>query len=1318
MNFNKSVVATFVGAAISSFTFGAAASESFSTSAIKPINNVLSKHNSKHVNSPTKSGMVNQFDKTIGKNTFQWAAQNESVPNLGPVPANKKLAVAADFYLNKLTGFSSDKTGVTQAVLANVHDIGRGAKIAKYKQKVGGVDVFNREYNVMMDKHFNLVAASGYFADKKSTATLPAAIKDLDGAFGEASKSIEVAFSAIGGDTSSVTLSKKDTSGGFDIFSVQNSTEGNQLVGEPRAKRVFFEHKGQLVAAHYVEVERSSDDGVDSTHFSYVISAKTGEVLFEKNLVSHEGEFTYRVYADADGKPWDSPHGNVIPAPQDADPDAWMTAEYLTAPLVSISAGPISTMDPWLADDATTTSGNNVFAYLDAIAPQGFSNGDYTAETTSANTFDYSYRVDEAEYSINNRKAAIVNLFYVNNYLHNEYYDHGFDEASGNAQVDNYERGGEGNDPLNVEVQDYSGFNNANMSTPADGYSPRMQMYLWDKTFAANGVSYGLTATSNPELGVDGLLQTTLGASFGPLEYEAFSGKLVEIVDGTDPTRDGCEEAVNAEDLAGNIAIIDRGACAFVEKVRNAQTAGAIAVVVANNRDGDTAIIMGGDNFDDIVIPSMMISENEGASVYAAMAEGDVTVSMFREDVSRSFKDSSWDNGTVAHEWGHYISNRLVGNSSGLSSLQARSMGEGFGDFHALLFLSEEDDNLLAGNESYGLGYSDSPYIRSFVYGIRNYPYSTNMEINPQTFEDVSLYPDLVHAPGSIFATMLWDSFVDMVNDERHTFDEAKSLMKDYLVAGYKMMPMAPTFTEGRDAILAAAYANDEEDYKVILAAFARRGMGLGAESPSRFATDHAGVVESYDTELATFSVASHDLNVNYEGLMTGYCSSDNILDKGETGTVSFTVQNGGSEVLSGLTGVVEVVSDHDVTFANDGMVTIGDLAMFGSATSTPIEFTLNEAGTGDEVVLQLTFPDLAEGTIAADYSLSTTANVDFEERPLVGTSQYEDLNTLSRLNDFTEVVMTGDDMAIDTFGLAQWSADDGFIYATNNSFESDVSFETRPMTVGFDGDFTVSFWHYYNIEATWDGAVVEVSLNGGDWVDVLDAGATFLGDGYRDTMLADTTAAIAGQEAFTGQYYNAETGAFGGFETISFGESINGNQVQFRFRMSTDGAAAEDGWYIDDLTFTNIQTSIFTDVVAGDTFACDNRMPFVSSISDDTTVDEGSAVNLSVEGMDPNNDELTYSWSQTSGVEVTLTGADMADVSFTAPEVTGNQTLEFTAMVSDGTESASQTVTVSVNDTTVRTPPTTSNGSSSGGGSTGWLSLLLLPLMMLRRRK
>jgi len=845
------------------------------------------------------------------------------------------------------------------------------------------------------------------------------------------------------------------------------------------------------------------------------------------------------------------------------------------------------------------------------------------------------------------------------------------------------------------------------MSTPADGRSPRMQMYLYNNV--VNGVDIGIETTVGDDVVLlDVVQQSNFGAEF----YDV-SGDVIRIDDATGVVTDGCEAAANGADLDGKIVIVDRGACNFTAKVLHAQDEGAIAVLIANNTDNDSAAPMGGSD-DAVTIPNMGINFKAGAAIYAALDAGDaVSIDMYVREHTAKFKGSSWDNGTVTHEWGHYISNRLVGNSSGLSNQQGRSMGEGFGDFHALLLVSAEDDLMVAGNEMYGGGYSDSTYTGSFVTGIRPYPYSTNTTTNPSSFEDVGLYPDEVHSPGSIWGNMLWESFIGLANDERHTFDQAKDLMKDYLVAGYKMMPIAPTFTEARDAILAAAFANEEEDYKVILAAFAKRGMGLGAVSPSRYDKSHSGVVESNKVDLATVYVGEHELNLNYEGVTSGYCSNDNIIDKGETGTVSFTVNNVGNEDLTEVMGTITVVSGHDVTLANDGMVTLGDVARSGSAASGPIEFTLNESGTGDDLVFEISFPDLEGVENVEDYTLSTTVNVDFVERPLVGTSQFEDFNTLSVMHDFTEVVAAGSD-AKGTFRLEQWGGGDGFIYGANNPYTSDVSFGTRAMTVGYEGDYVIDFWHYFDMEEEegegygYDGGVVEISVNGSEWADVTEWDGEFEGPGYPYVAYA-----------FGGDGRLAYTGNSGGWqhEVINFGQALNGNDVQIRFRIASDANSHADGWYIEDMTFSNIQSSVYSDVIAGDTNACDNRAPMLT-MSAGPTVTEGEAVSLSVGVTDPNaGDTFTYAWTQTAGAEATLVGADTAELSFAAPALdAGTAILAFNVSVSDGTDTVTESVSVTVN--AIPAPTVAPKKSSSGGGSTGLLALLLLPLALFRRRK
>jgi extracellular elastinolytic metalloproteinase len=73
----------------------------------------------------------------------------------------------------------------------------------------------------------------------------------------------------------------------------------------------------------------------------------------------------------------------------------------------------------------------------------------------------------------------VQNLFYLNNVVHDILYLHGFTESVGNFQVDNFGKGGAGNDAVKAEAQDGGGLDNANFATPPDGRKPRMQMYLW-----------------------------------------------------------------------------------------------------------------------------------------------------------------------------------------------------------------------------------------------------------------------------------------------------------------------------------------------------------------------------------------------------------------------------------------------------------------------------------------------------------------------------------------------------------------------------------------------------------------------------------------------------------------------------------------------------------------------------------------------------------------------------------------------------------------------------------------------------------------------
>lgn len=114
-------------------------------------------------------------------------------------------------------------------------------------------------------------------------------------------------------------------------------------------------------------------------------------------------------------------------------------------------------------------------------------------------------------------------------------------------------------------------------------------------------------------------------ATYGPAPGATFgAGPFVVATDIVDPalpgdtTSNGCSPFTNAADVAGKIAVIDRGACAFVIKTANAQAAGARGVVFVNNVAGEFGDIGGDAN--SASIPSIILSQGDGATLKANIA--------------------------------------------------------------------------------------------------------------------------------------------------------------------------------------------------------------------------------------------------------------------------------------------------------------------------------------------------------------------------------------------------------------------------------------------------------------------------------------------------------------------------------------------------------------------------------------------------------------------------------------------------------------------------------------------------------------------------
>ena len=500
----------------------------------------------------------------------------------------------------------------------------------------------------------------------------------------------------------------------------------------------------------------------------------------------------------------------------------------------------------------TVTRGNNAHAYRDGRDEGQPSEGE--PDGGPELRFDFGF-ADDRE-ALDQSDAAIVNLFYGVNKVHDLAQRYGFTEEAGNYQETNYGGASGANDPVIAQAQDggllaESGspppdyLNNANFSTRGDGSPGVMQMYLW--TTAASdtlvsaagpdplaGKRYGPTSAVAQGWGEGAYVDTVLAVRAPITRYD----------DGIAETSraDACEPPVDPDALAGRIVVIDRGTCQFGAKALRTQDAGAVGVVICNY-DDDVLPMGAGEEGALVTVPVVMLTSTGCAELLLDLAEfPDLTLEIGRpERRGPQYRSSSFDNAIVVHEYAHGITNRLVGGADETTCLDTRvaaeQMGEGWSDFLALVatVAPEHTRDLARPFGTYPLGLA--PADR----GIRNHPYSTDLAVNPVTYASVADPAfSQPHGIGSVWASMLWDVYWDLVDAHGRSGDLLRGEGGDnralaLVMQALKLLPCYPDFVSGRDAILRAdTLLYDGEDADLLWRAFARRGLGFGADAGER----------------------------------------------------------------------------------------------------------------------------------------------------------------------------------------------------------------------------------------------------------------------------------------------------------------------------------------------------------------------------------------------------------------------------------------------------------------------------------------------------
>ncbi len=521
--------------------------------------------------------------------------------------------IARNFLARNSSLFALSGPNAEELQLEN-EDNDQGTVFLNYTQTVAGIKVFEGQVQVVVNKNGEVLnVREGFLVDGpplQGRAAMNEA-KAIAKAFEHAGRNIFPSFVQNYARTSNAEASR---------FANPIDVSLEDVLSEMNVVRI----NGESRLAWHITAEVGQEEW-----YEILLDAHTGELLLRHNLYVHQAQGT--VYTEA------------------PDKGARQLVSFIGDTVINTSAG-------WMGT-STVTTGNNVEAYLDTDANNAPDNNNSTGlsvgHASAANqnfTFPFSTTVDPRT----QQAAVVTNLFYYNNVMHDFSYNLGFTETARNFQVNNFGRGGTGNDSVRAEAQDGSGTNNANFAPPPDGSRPRMQQYLF--------------TSPNPD------------------------------------------------------------------------------------------------------------------------------------------RDSSVDGDVVFHEYGHGISNRLIGNgSTALSGTQSGAMGEGWSDYWAIT---------LNGDGAVG------EYVTNNPNGIRRAAYTVPANTVHDSYADVGAGGFQVHRDGEVWAATLWDLRTQL----------GATITDRIVLNGMKFTPTRPSFLNARDGILQADQnLNGGANRCAIWTVFARHGMGVSA---------------------------------------------------------------------------------------------------------------------------------------------------------------------------------------------------------------------------------------------------------------------------------------------------------------------------------------------------------------------------------------------------------------------------------------------------------------------------------------------------------
>ncbi len=300
-------------------------------------------------------------------------------------------------------------------------------------------------------------------------------------------------------------------------------------------------------------------------------------------------------------------------------------------------------------------------------------------------------------------------------------------------------------------------------------------------------------------------------------------------------------------------------------------------------------------------------------------------------------RDSSIDGDVVFHEYGHGISNRLIGNgSTALSGTQSGAMGEGWSDYWAIT---------INGDGAVG------EYVMNNTAGIRRAAYAVPANPVHDSYADVGVGGFQVHRDGEVWAATLWDLRTQL----------GATITDNIVLNGMKFTPNRPSFLNARDGILQADQnLNGGANRCAIWTVFARHGMGVSAVGND-----------------GTTHTAASDVPVDCGGACTFSINPTSASFAAGAGTGSVSVTAAAGCAWTAVSNATFITITSGASGSGNGTVNYSVAANTGTAsrngtmTIAGRTFTVTQAGTGGGGTNLIINPGFEAASSSAPWVLS-----------------------------------------------------------------------------------------------------------------------------------------------------------------------------------------------------------------------------------------------------------------------------------------------------------------------------------------------------------